>query len=217
MRDHRLHAAVYDTVMAQSEARGLCDRRQALLAGARGRVLEIGAGTGLNLAHYPPGAVTSVVLLEPDAAMRRRLLARIASLASPVPFEVLDAGIDDALFADGSFDTVVATLVLCTVPDQRRAAVAIRRWLAPSGRLLFLEHVRAQGLTGRLQWAVGPLWRHAAAGCRLDRDTLGAIRAAELAITDCERFAMPAGGILMGACVQGVARPRPVVIEEGAT
>jgi SAM-dependent methyltransferase len=149
--------------------------------------------------------------------MRRRLLARIGSATSPVPYEVHEAGIDDATFPDVSFDTVVATLVLCTVPDQRRAVGAIRRWLAPDGRLLFLEHVRATGLTGRLQWAAGPLWRHLAAGCHLDRDTLGTLRQADLAVTDCERFAMPASSILMGSCVQGVARPRPVVMDEGAT
>jgi SAM-dependent methyltransferase len=213
MADHPLYAAVYDRMMAGSEARGLSDRRRTLLAGARGRVLEIGAGTGLNLTHYPPDTVSSVVVLEPDAAMRRRLLERIGSGTPPVAYEVHEAGIDDAIFPDGSFDTVVATLVLCTVPDQQRAVGAIRRWLAPDGRLLFLEHVRATGLTGRLQRAARPLWQHLAAGCQLDRDTLGMLRQAGLAVTDCERFAMPASSILMSSCVQGVARPRPVVME----
>jgi SAM-dependent methyltransferase len=216
MADHPVYAAVYDRLMAASEAKGLSDRRRTLLAAARGRVLEIGAGTGLNLAHYPSETVSSVVLLEPDSAMRRRLLARIGSGISPVPFEVHEAGIDEATFDDGSFDTVVATLALCSVPDQQRAVAAVRRWLAPDGRLLFLEHVRATGLAGRLQRAAGPLWRHLAAGCHLDRDTLGVLRQADLAVTDCERFAMPASSILMGSCVQGVARPRPVVMDEGA-
>jgi SAM-dependent methyltransferase len=210
MADHHLYAAVYDRMMAGSEAKGLSERRRALLSEARGRVLEIGAGTGLNLAHYPPETVSSVVVLEPDGAMRRRLLDRVGSGTSPVPYEVHEAGIDDASFPDGSFDTVVATLVLCTVPDQRRAVAAIRRWLAPDGQLLFLEHVRATGLTARLQSAVGPLWRHVAADCHLDRDTLAVLRSG-LAVTDCERFAMPAGSLLLSACVQGVARPRPVL------
>jgi SAM-dependent methyltransferase len=213
---HPLFAAFYDRMMAVSEARGLSDRREELLSAARGRVLEIGAGTGLNLAHYPPGPVDSVVALEPDSAMRRRLLRRVGAGEPRVPYEVHEAGIDEAAFGDGSFDTVVATLVLCTVPDQERAVQAIRRWLAPNGRLLFIEHVRATGLTGRLQSAVAPLWRHAAAGCHLDRDTLAVLRRSDLAVTDCERFAMPAGGLLMSACVQGVARPRPLV-DEGAT
>jgi SAM-dependent methyltransferase len=219
MADHPLFAAVYDRMQAASEAGGLAERRRTLLAGARGRVLEIGAGTGLNLAHYPAEPVTSVVLLEPDAAMRRRMLRRIGSGTSSVEFEVHEVGIDDATFAEGSFDTVVATLVLCSVPDQRRAVAAIRRWLAPDGRLLFLEHVRASGLTARLQSAVGPLWRRLAGGCHLDRDTLAVLRS-ELAVTDCERFAMPAAGPLFSTCVQGVARPRPVLnhgVNLGAT
>jgi SAM-dependent methyltransferase len=215
MADHPLYAAVYDRMVAGREARGLSERRRTLLAGARGRVLEIGAGTGLNLAHYPAETVTSVVVLEPDAAMRRRLLRRIGAGTSAVPFEVHEAGIDDASFPEGSFDTVVATLVLCTVPDQPHAVAAIRRWLAPDGQLLFLEHVRATGLTARLQSAVAPLWRYLAAGCHPDRDTLAVLRS-ELAVTDCERFAMPAASVLMSACVQGVARPRPV-INQGAT
>jgi SAM-dependent methyltransferase len=214
---HPLYAAVYDRMMATSEARGLSDRRQTLLSDARGRVLEIGAGTGLNLVHYPPGPVDSVVALEPDPAMRRRLLSRIAAGGSPVPYEVHEAGVDEAAFPDGSFDTVVATLALCAVPDQERAVAAIRRWLAPNGRLLFIEHVRAPGITGRLQSAVGPLWRHAAAGCHLDRDTLAVLRRSDLAVTDCERFAMPAASFLFSTCVQGVARPRPLVNDEGAS
>ena len=209
--DHPLFAAAYDHLLALSEARGLADRRRHLLSRARGRVLEIGAGTGLNLAYYPPDAVTSVVALEPDGAMRRRLQGRITAGGSPVPCQVVDAEVGRASFPEHSFDTVVCTLVLCAVADPVATVAAIRTWLAPDGCLLFLEHVRAGGLAGRLQRVAGPLWQWGAAGCHLDRDTLAVLRGADLAVTDCQRFALPAGGVLLSACVQGVARPRPLI------
>jgi SAM-dependent methyltransferase len=211
--DHPIFAATYDRLLARSEARGLAERRHQLLSQARGRVLEIGAGTGLNLVHYPAGAVTSVVALEPDGAMRRRLEERIAAGAAAVPTLVVDAEVGRASFAEHSFDTVVSTLVLCTVADPAAAVADIQRWLTPGGRLLFLEHVRAPGLAGRLQRVTAPVWRWTAAGCHLDRDTLAMLRRADLAVTDCQRFAMPAGGVLLSACVVGVARPRPLIPE----
>jgi SAM-dependent methyltransferase len=214
MVDHPLFAAVYDRMMAVSEARGLAERRRTLLADARGRVLEVGAGTGLNLPYYRPESVSTVVALEPDGAMRRRLLRRIGAGVATVPCEVHEASIEEAVFPDGSFDTVVSTLALCAVADAAGAVAALRRWLAPDGRLLFLEHVRASGLKGRLQSAAAPVWRHTTAGCHLDRDTLKTLRRADLAITDCQRFALPAGGVLLSTCVQGVARPRPLVSDK---
>lgn len=204
MADHTLFAATYDRFLAKTEERGLFDRRRRLLAGARGRVLEIGAGTGLNLAHYPTSGMSSLVILEPDGAMRRRLMPRLATAG--VSFELEPSGIDDAPFEDGSFDTIVSTLVLCSVPDLDSAARHIRRWLAPDGQLLFLEHVHALGWRGRVQQVATPLWSLLAGGCHLDRDTLAALRRAGLFVTDCERFALPAGGPLLATCVQGVAQ-----------
>jgi len=205
MADHPLFAAVYERSLLRSEAAGLAERRDRLLAGASGRVLEIGAGTGVNLGHYPASGLSGLVALEPDGAMRRRLLPRLAS--SGISFEVEPEGIDQASFEDGSFDTIVSTLVLCTVPDADSAARQIRRWLAPDGHLLFLEHVHSPGLRGRAQQMVNPLWRLLVGGCRLNRDTLAALRRADLFVTDCERFALPAGGPLLATCVQGIARP----------
>ena len=216
MPDGPLSAAIYDRMLALIEARGLAERRRVLLAGARGRVLDIGAATGLNLAHFRPETVTSVVALEPDAGLQQLLLQRIGAPACPVPCEVHEVGVGEAEFAAGSFDTVVSVLALCTVDDPGAAVGAVKRWLAPGGRLLFLEHVRAPGLKGRLHSAASPLWRHTGGRCHLDRDTLTFLRGADLAITDCERFALPAGGVLLSTCVQGVARPRPVAEPEGA-
>lgn len=208
MGTRRISPAIYDWVIAATEARGLAARRRRLLASARGRVLEIGAGTGLNLRHYRPDQVTSLVALEPDAAMGERLTARSRSLT--VPLTVVAAGIDDAGLGEGAFDTVVSTLVLCTVPDADRAAAAVHRWLAPGGRLLFVEHVRAVGLLGHAQRAATPLWSMVAGGCHLDRDTLGSLRSAGLVVSDCERFRLPAAGPLFRSCVQGVAWRPPV-------
>lgn len=189
---HPVHAALYDPLMRLAERGGLAEHRRRLVAEATGRVLEVGAGTGLNLRHYRD--VDSVVVIEPDAAMRKRLLARVGSAA--VGVEVRDTPIESTGLADASFDTVVCTLVLCTVADQSVALREIRRLLAPAGRLLFLEHVRSPGWRGRMQAVATPAWAATAgAGCHLDRRTLDAVRAAGFVIDRCERSGMLAAGV----------------------
>ena len=138
-RGHPIFAAFYDPMAASAE------RRRRLLAGARGAVLEIGGGTGANLAYYRD--VDRVTVAEPDSFMRKRLGQKLAEVH--VPVEVSDAGAEALPFPDGSFDTVVSTLVLCTVPDQESALDEVRRVLRPGGRLLGIEHVRAEGSTAR--------------------------------------------------------------------
>lgn len=154
-----MKAALYDAGARRSRA--LEAERARLLAGARGRVLEIGAGTGLNARHYPPGV--EVVYTEPDAAMERR-----------VP--LVQAPAEDLPFDAASFDTVVSTLVLCSVSDLERAIAEIRRVLAPHGTLLFLEHVRAADGSRLARWQdrLNPVW-HAVAGCDCNRRTLEAL------------------------------------------
>jgi ubiquinone/menaquinone biosynthesis C-methylase UbiE len=202
--EHALFAAVYDRVTAPAERAGLAERRQRLLAAAEGRVLEVGGGTGLNLAHYPSG-LDGVVVLEPDGAMRERLLEKVP--ASSVRVEVHDVGIDEVPFPDASFDTVVSTMTLCTVPDLDTALATMRRVLRPGGRLLFLEHVKASGLQGLAQRASAPVWRRLAAGCHADRDILAAMRTNGFAVTDCDRFRIHlAVNPLINWAVQGVAR-----------
>jgi SAM-dependent methyltransferase len=136
---HPIFAALYDPIGASKERRWMGGRRRRLLAGARGVVLEIGGGTGANLAHYRD--VDRVVVAEPDPFMRRRLARKLED--ARVPVEISAAGAEELPFPDGSFDTVVSTLVLCTVPDQESALDEVRRVLRPGGRLLFIEHVRA--------------------------------------------------------------------------
>lgn len=201
MRDHVLFAAVYDQMTAPLEAAGLAERRRRLLSGARGRVLEIGAGTGHNIPFYRRDAVESLTLLEPDGAMRRHLAPHVPPFAKVVP-----AGIDDARFDDGSFDAVVSTLTLCSVPDLDRALRRIHALLAPDGVLLFIEHVRMPGGRGRFQQLATPLWKRMMGGCHLDREPISAMRSAGFLVTDCERFEFPLGNAMVGGAVQGSAR-----------
>src|ERR1700740_2224313 len=136
----RILALVYDPFLWLGEIAGMHRRRSALLGGARGRVVEIGAGTGLNVAHYPDG-IADLVFTEPVAAMRRRLTRRLQQHGRVA--RIIDAPAERLPLADASVDTVVSTLVLCTVNDPEGALREIARVLRPDGQLLFIEHVRA--------------------------------------------------------------------------
>ena len=173
----RVGARIYDPFLALGEHRGMRTRRRALLSRAQGRVLELGAGTGLNLAHYPDDV--ELVLSEPEPAMRAALERRLARSGRPASIVVAPA---EALpFPDGSFDTVVSTLVLCTVGDPEAAIAEARRVLRPGGRLLFLEHVRgASPRLARWQDRLEAPWAAFAQGCHCNRPTeellAGAVR-----------------------------------------
>jgi ubiquinone/menaquinone biosynthesis C-methylase UbiE len=145
--------------------------RGRLVSSAQGRVLELGAGTGLNVRHYPP-AVSELVLSEPEPEMAVRLRRR--SAPSRQAIEVVQSGAEDLPFPAGSFDTVVCTLVLCTVPDPRKALLEARRVLAEGGKLLFLEHVRAPRDSSLVRWQdrLERPWRAFACGCRCNQDTV---------------------------------------------
>jgi SAM-dependent methyltransferase len=169
----RLVAAIYDPFLALGELRGMRERRRRLLRQACGRVLEIGAGTGLNLAHYP-AELDDLLLSEPLDPMARRLESRLRR--SGVRGRVLRAGAEALPVATDSLDTVVSTLVLCTVPDPEAALAEIRRVLRPGGRLLFCEHVRADSnrLSCWQERLAGP-WAAFADGCRCNQETLAMI------------------------------------------
>ena len=185
----RLSAVLYDPFFWLAERAGLAARRRALVQQASGRVLEIGAGTGLNLRHYADDA--ELVLSEPDAAMADRLRRRVAERRRPATVVLAPA---EALpFADGEFDTVVSTLVLCTVPDQAAALREIRRVLRPGGQLLFMEHIRSESPRwARWQDRLNTPWRAFAEGCNCNRPTLDALDAGPLALRDVERGVIPA-------------------------
>ena len=147
--------------------------RAKLIPKARGEVLEIGLGTGANLEFY--GDISSLTAVEPDPHMRARALPRAA--AAPFPVEILSVGAESLPHRDHSFDTVVATWVLCTIPDPRAAVQEMRRVLRPSGRLLFAEHtVSPSAAPAAMQRLLNPCWCRLAGGCHLNRDSLGLLR-----------------------------------------
>lgn len=170
----RVMALVYDPFVWLGELAGMRRRRRAVVAGAYGRVVEIGAGTGLNLAHYPDG-LEDLVLTEPEPGMRRKLTSKVSRLG--LAARIVDAPAERLPFAHASVDTVVSTLVLCTVDDPERALCEIARILRPGGRLLFIEHVRASSrvLTACQDTLLRP-WRGFAGGCICNRPTLELMR-----------------------------------------
>ena len=188
----RIMAVVYDPFCWLGEIAGMKSRRRALLSNARGRVVEIGAGTGLNVALYPDG-LAGLVLTEPVAAMRRRLARRLQRHERVA--RIVDAPADCLPLADSSVDTVVSTLVLCTVDDPEGALREIARVLRPDGQLLFIEHVRASSrfLAACQDKLDGP-WRRFAGGCRCNRATVELMRACgfEVAADDMVWRGMPA-------------------------
>lgn len=197
-------SALYDRCFKTSEEAGLRDMRHALLAGARGRVLELGAGTGLNLEHYP-AEIESLALVEPDPHMSRQLRPRVA--ASGRPIEVHEAPAEALPFPDSSFDTAVVTLVLCTVPDPGAGLAEIKRVLKPGGQLLFLEHVRSED-PGVARWQdrlEGP-WRFVGDGCHCNRDTVTAIAAAGFELGGVDRGELPKAPPIVRPLVSGTAR-----------
>jgi SAM-dependent methyltransferase len=166
----RVFAAIYDPSLWIGERAGMRRYRQDLLIRARGRTLEIGSGTGLNLAHYPDD-VDDLVLAEPDLSMRKRLESAVRR--SEHKARVIDAHAEQLPFADTSIDTVVSTLVLCTVNAPDLALREIARVLRPDGQLLFIEHVRSDSATlARWQDRLARPWQRFAGGCRCDRATL---------------------------------------------
>jgi ubiquinone/menaquinone biosynthesis C-methylase UbiE len=198
-------AAVYDRMMRVSEEACLAAWRAELLRDVSGEVLEVGAGTGLTLSHYPK-AVTRLVMAEPDPHMRAKLMAK----EKPSGVEISDASLDGLPFVPGSFDVVVCSLVLCSVRDQKAALAEVVRVLRPGGRLVFLEHVAADGKPQRLKWQgrIEPLWKHLMGNCHLTRRTEAAIAAAGLDIESIRRESIRKALPIVRPSIRGVARKR---------
>lgn len=200
-------ARVYDPFLALGERSGMRELRRETLSAAHGQVLEIGAGTGLNLRLYP-GTVTAITLAEPDAPMVARLRMRASRAAHPV--EVVQAPAEQLPFADGSFDTVVSTLVLCTVADISASLREIGRVLAPGGRLLFVEHVRA-GHDRLVRWQdrLHEPWRRFACGCHCNRDTAVALRDNGFAVESVQEHRWRRMPQIVQPLLAGIASPLP--------
>jgi len=199
----RAFAAMYDTMLSASEEAGLATMRHELLAQATGTVVELGAGSGLNLEHYPE-AVDRLILTEPSHYMAKRLRER-AAVSDRQP-EVIASGAERLPLPDASADTVVATLVLCTVDDPRATVQEVTRVLKPGGRFLFLEHVRSDD-PGSARWQdrLEAPWRFVGAGCHCNRDTLATLRASELEIGHVEHGRLPKAFALVKPLIRGSA------------
>lgn len=183
---HPRFARAYVRVSQTAERRGAAAHRDRLLVGLTGRVIEVGAGNGLNFAHYPV-AVTEVLAIEPEPYLRTQ--AERAAARARVAVTVREGTADALPAADGEYDAVVASLMLCSVPDQDRALAEMRRVLRPGGELRFYEHVRSRRpVLGLLEDLIQPLWSLAAGGCHPNRRTVETIERAGFHVIDLEQF-----------------------------
>ncbi|MDQ3678432.1 MAG: class I SAM-dependent methyltransferase [Actinomycetota bacterium] len=185
--NHPFFARFYRRNRQTADRRGEREHRRRVLEGLHGRVVELGAGDGANFDLYP-ASVQVVIAVEPERHLRAH--ARRAAAAVSVPIEVICAFADELPLEDESVDAVVASLVLCTVPDQAVALEEARRVLCPGGELRFYEHVHAQSqpLRAVLELADRTVWPRIAGGCHPTRDTEAAIAAAGFDIEHCDRF-----------------------------
>jgi len=187
---HPVFARYYAKVSPGMDAEGMAGYRQRALAGLTGSVIEIGAGNGLNFPHYPPG-VTRVLAVEPAPYLRSIAAQKAGNPGGVV--EVQDGVAEHLPAADGAFDAAVATLVLCSVADQRAALREIHRVVRPGGQFRFIEHVRAEapGLRRVQRMLDATVWPLLCGGCHVNRDTLGAIAGAGFTVTQSEAFRFP--------------------------
>lgn len=208
MPSHPVFAAIYDRLIAFSEKAGMSEIRAELLRGARGRTLELGAGTGHNLGHYGD-SVTELVLTDPDPHMAKRLRARVTEARLPYPVEVVEAGAEQLPFEAGSFDTLVSTLVLCTVPDPGGATREAARVLAPGAELLLIEHVRGEEGSRLSRWQdrLERPWGWVAAGCHPNRDTAATL-GASFDVSSLRSASFPKAPSWVEPLIHGAARPR---------
>lgn len=180
----RAFAALYDRGLRATEEAGLGETRRQTLAGASGRTVDVGAGTGVNIGLFPP-AVSELVMVEPDPHMLKRLKAKLEE--SGERGSAIRAPAESLPFADSSVDTVVFTLVLCTVPDPAAALAEAARVLRPGGRLLFVEHVRSDDPSlARWQDRLERPWHFLADGCHCNRDTVSLIEESPLTLDQVE-------------------------------
>lgn len=181
----RMFAKGYDFFMRPLEKKRFKEIREELLVKANGCVLEIGSGTGINFPLYK--SVKKVVATEPSTYMIERSQEKLKQ--SPVKIELVQAGAEKLPFPDNSFDTVVATLVLCTIPNPNQAMIEMLRVCKPGGKLLFFEHVKMDNqFLACLQEVLTPAWKKICDGCCLNRDTLTLIKGNDLLINEIKSY-----------------------------
>jgi ubiquinone/menaquinone biosynthesis C-methylase UbiE len=199
----RAFSALYDGLMKSTEEAGMREIRREALSAAHGRTIDIGAGTGVNAELFPDG-LTELVLAEPDEHMLKRLRPKLAESGREA--EVVQAPADRLPFPDGTFDTAVFTLVLCTVPEPKAALAEAARVLRPEGKLIFVEHVRAEeSKLARWQDRLERPWRFVGDGCHCNRDTVANIEASPFQIESVERGTLPKAPPIVRPLVRGTA------------
>jgi SAM-dependent methyltransferase len=213
--NERAFAWYYPRLMALAERAGGAALRARVIGLAAGRTLEIGAGSGYNLAHYP-SAVTDLVVTEPSPHMLRLLREQLMSEPPAVgTWELVQTGAEVLPFADASFDTVTGGYVHCSIPRPELAIAEIARVLKPDGRYLFIEHVRARdgSLLGRFQDVIEPVHVYVAAGCHPNRRTEELLAGSELSVEWVEHTNLPRSSPSVRPLILGAAR-KPVTPSE---
>jgi ubiquinone/menaquinone biosynthesis C-methylase UbiE len=203
---HPLFARGYAWLAKKEDAAGGADNRKELLAGLSGRVVEVGSGIGSNFAHYP-ATVTEVVAIEPEPYLRAK--SEEAAQQAAIPVHVLDGIADELPLEDGSVDAAVASLVLCTVPDQARALAELRRVIRPGGELRFYEHVVSNRKSRRRfqRTMDATIWPRISGGCHMTRDTRAAMEQAGFIVQRSRRFPFPPGNFGLPHILGSARRP----------
>lgn len=182
-------------------------QREKVVPQARGRVLEVGCGSGTNFGYYDPDKVDEIIALEPSPGMitRAKKTADEIGMRSPVTF--IEAGAEDTGLEDNSVDTAVVTFVLCTIPDWRGSLEELRRVLKPGGQILFSEHGLApdEGVS-KWQRRVEPIWKPLAGGCHLTRDTKGMLEESGFTVSDHQTMYLPSTPRIAGFVSWGAAQ-----------
>lgn len=172
----RSFAQMYDRVMWPLEKGKLHGVRKELISKAEGRVLEVGSGTGINFSYYPAGIRIDAV--EPDPMMRNKSLVKLKHIDRQINTHL--AGAENLPFEENTFDTVIATLVFCTIPDPVKALKELYRVSKPGAKMYLLEHVEMESrFASELQKRLTPAWKYVCGGCHLDRKTLEQLQASE--------------------------------------
>lgn len=222
-----MNGLFYDALTALAERRFLGAIRAALISPLRGSIVEVGAGTGASFSYYD--ASTHVLAMEPDPSMFKRAEQRAAQASADVDImRVSDLALDD--LSAQSADHVVATLVLCSVEEPVSTLHRIHRVLRPGGTFVFVEHVRAGGLAGKIQSSLTPLWRRVAGNCHLDRTIEPTLQQAGFALSGLSEKVMPfplrrlvygsamKSEVSSGAHSESVLRPRaPITLRNDDT
>jgi ubiquinone/menaquinone biosynthesis C-methylase UbiE len=201
----RFFAIIYDPLIAKTETACLKDWRNDLLQNAFGKVLEVGAGTGVNLAYYPD-KVEELIISEPDEFMRKRLIGKLEN-STIKNTSIKEFGMEDIDLADESVDCVVSTLVCCSVNDPEKSLQQAYRVLKPGGKFLFLEHVAAENNPKRLKWQnrINPIWKCISGNCHTNRDTEKSILKTGFKIQKIEKASMRKAPAIVRPTIRGIA------------